>query len=177
MAKKIKVGLKTTGAEPAAGDVNISYKGSRIAGLSESSTAVLETENTIVQDDIEVEYDRPDTDLNYIPLTVNDSATETKTYNYLTGTIAYVDSNGKLMRPLSVSSTETPTAIIPDYRPNQINHYKIALWIGCASDALNVTVNDTSLSYSAQDRTYSYLLETAVYPTSGYTMPITDKVS
>lgn len=57
MAKKtIKVGLRSTGAEPAAGDVNISYKGSRIAGLSDSSTAVLETENTIVTGDIEVEY-------------------------------------------------------------------------------------------------------------------------
>ena len=60
MAKKsVKVGLKSAGAEPASGDVNISYKGSRIAGLSESSTAVLETEDTIVTDDIEVEYTKP----------------------------------------------------------------------------------------------------------------------
>jgi hypothetical protein len=57
MAKKtVKVDLKSAGAEPAAGDVNISYKGTRIVGLSESSTAILKTENTIVQDDIEVEY-------------------------------------------------------------------------------------------------------------------------
>lgn len=62
MAKKtVKVDLKSAGAEPAAGDVNISYKGTRIAGLSESSTAVLETENTIVPDDIEVEYTKPAT--------------------------------------------------------------------------------------------------------------------
>lgn len=62
MAKKtVKVGLRSAGNEPAAGDVNISYKGSRIAGLSESSTAILETENTIVQDDIEIEYTKPET--------------------------------------------------------------------------------------------------------------------
>lgn len=61
MAKKtVKVDLRSAGAEPAAGDVNISYKGTRIAGLTESSTAVLETENTIVQDDIEVEYNKPE---------------------------------------------------------------------------------------------------------------------
>lgn len=55
MAKKIKVNIKAA-AEIPSGDVNISYKGSRIAGLNESSTAVLETENTIVEDDIEIEY-------------------------------------------------------------------------------------------------------------------------
>jgi hypothetical protein len=69
MAKKtVKVGLRSAGDEPAAGDVNISYKGARIAGLSESSTAVLETENTIVQDDIEVEYTKPTSEVVTIPV-------------------------------------------------------------------------------------------------------------
>lgn len=178
--KKVNIEIPRSGAldEAPAGDVNISYHGIRIAGLSESTEATLKTGGTVVQHDIEIEYDRPNTDLNYIPLTVNDSsAFGAKTYNYLTSTIAYVDRNGKLMRPLSVNSIEQPTAIIPEYRPNQVNHYRIVIWIGCESDALNVTVNDTTVEYSAQDNAYGYSYETANYPTSGFTLTITDKTT
>lgn len=99
MAKKtIKVGLRSTGMEPAAGDVNISYKGSRIAGLSESSTAVLETENTIVQDDIEVEYIKPAggavevaIDVYHASALDNPTYTKDKTITGYPGTIAVIN--------------------------------------------------------------------------------------
>lgn len=55
MAKK-KINIKSVSTDVESGDVNISYKNVRIAGLSESTTAVLETKDTICEDDIEVEY-------------------------------------------------------------------------------------------------------------------------
>lgn len=55
MAKK-KINIKSVSTDVESGDVNISYKNVRIAGLSESTTAVLETKDTICDDDIEVEY-------------------------------------------------------------------------------------------------------------------------
>lgn len=60
MAKKKTINL-TNGNRDAvvSGDVNISYKNVRIAGLSESTTAVLETKDTICEDDIEIEYTKP----------------------------------------------------------------------------------------------------------------------
>ena len=59
MAKKsVKLGLRS-GSAVESGDVNVTYNGVRIAGLSESTTATLETENTIVEHDIEIEYMKP----------------------------------------------------------------------------------------------------------------------
>ena len=59
MAKKsVKLGLRS-GSAVESGDVNVTYNGVRIAGLSESTTATLETENTIVEHDIEIEYTKP----------------------------------------------------------------------------------------------------------------------
>ena len=59
MAKKsVKLGLRS-GSTVESGDVNVTYNGVRIAGLSESTTATLETENTIVEHDIEIEYTKP----------------------------------------------------------------------------------------------------------------------
>ena len=60
MAKKsVKLGLRS-GSAVESGDVNVTYNGVRIAGLSESTTATLETENTIVEHDIEIEYTKPE---------------------------------------------------------------------------------------------------------------------
>lgn len=60
MAKKsVKIGLRS-GTTVESGDVNVTYNGVRIAGLSESTTATLQTENTIVEHDIEIEYTRPE---------------------------------------------------------------------------------------------------------------------
>lgn len=59
MAKKsVKLGLRS-GTSVESGDVNVTYNGVRIAGLSESTSATLQTENTIVEHDIEIEYTKP----------------------------------------------------------------------------------------------------------------------
>lgn len=60
MAKK-KINIKSVTSDVPSGDVNITYKNVRIAGLSESTTAVLETEDTICEGDIDVEYTKPST--------------------------------------------------------------------------------------------------------------------
>ena len=58
MAKK-KIELRTSGSSVESGDVNITYNNVRIAGLSESTSAVLETEDTVCKHDIEIEYNKP----------------------------------------------------------------------------------------------------------------------
>lgn len=61
MAKRsIKVNPKSVADVPS-GDVNITYNGTRIAGLSETTSATLETEETLVMHDIELEYTKPET--------------------------------------------------------------------------------------------------------------------
>ena len=68
MAKKsVKLGLRS-GSAVESGDVNVTYNGVRIAGLSESTTATLETENTIVEHDIEIEYTKPEAQGVNVPL-------------------------------------------------------------------------------------------------------------
>ena len=58
MAKK-KIELRTSGSSVESGDVNITYNNVRIAGLSESTSAVLETEDNVCKHDIEIEYTKP----------------------------------------------------------------------------------------------------------------------
>ena len=58
MAKK-KINIKSVTADVPSGDVNITYNNVRIAGLSESVEATLETEDTICEHDIVVDYTKP----------------------------------------------------------------------------------------------------------------------
>lgn len=71
MAKKKEIKLtRTAGETVESGDVNFSYNDVLIGSLSDSGSAVLKTENTVVKHDIEVEYTKPQT--NYTrTLTVN----------------------------------------------------------------------------------------------------------
>lgn len=87
MAKK-KIELRSAGSSVESGDVNITYNNVRIAGLSESTSAVLETEDTVCKHDIEIEYTKPGgatVSLDIYRLTLDDvdyhtiSAVKTKT--------------------------------------------------------------------------------------------------
>lgn len=71
MAKKKEIKLtRTAGETVESGDVNFSYNNVLIGSLSDTGSAVLKTENTVVKHDIEVEYTKPET--NYTrTLTVN----------------------------------------------------------------------------------------------------------
>lgn len=60
--KKVNIEIPRSGAaaEVPSGDVNIVYNDVRIAGLSETVDATLKTGGSVVQHDIEVEYNKPE---------------------------------------------------------------------------------------------------------------------
>ena len=76
MAKKKTIDIKANPVAVEPGDVNISYNNVLIGSMSESETAVLQTENTKVLHDIEVEYVKPQTSPSYGSYLVNAVHTE-----------------------------------------------------------------------------------------------------
>ncbi len=62
MVKRKIIDIKAAPAAVEPGDVNISYKGQLIDSISETRTDILATKNTVVQDDIEIEYSKPASD-------------------------------------------------------------------------------------------------------------------
>lgn len=85
MAKK-KIELRTSGSSVESGDVNITYNNVRIAGLSESTSAVLETEDTVCKHDIEIEYTKPESNPTItIPIYTTVGAAESTLFGSKTG--------------------------------------------------------------------------------------------
>lgn len=145
MAKKKTINL-TNGNRDAvvSGDVNISYKNVRIAGLSESTTAVLETKDTICEDDIEIEYTKPEAQGVNVPLyikpvgenavlkgavTGTDTCTVTLTEDEMLNTIGfYVGNNGvpydnpdEVYYPIPYTTDDTleyPNIVVPAFDPS-----------------------------------------------------------
>jgi len=185
MAKKtIKVGLKTTGTEPAAGDVNISYKGSRIAGLSESSTAVLETENTIVQDDIEVEYNKPTAPVlppNTVPVLVRNQSTMV---NYTIAGSMCKSYNNQIYYEATIIPDALQTEVLGfigfEKIPDDTIVYALALQINdsddMSSEARVITPSIGTVAYEGSGA-YVWLCDFPAYPElpENITLTITDK--
>lgn len=150
MAKKIKVNIKAA-AEVPSGDVNISYKGSRIAGLSESSTAVLETENTIVQDDIEVEYTKTP-GLQVLPYSLVNNSSYALNLSVI-GAILYTDDNHLIVARDDEIETRgeyaAPIAL-------GLGRYRVGIEILSATDIFNVTLNGETIPFDFDQ--YSVLL-------------------
>ena len=144
MAKKsVKLGLRS-GSAVESGDVNVTYNGVRIAGLSESTTATLETENTIVEHDIEIEYTKPEAQGVNVPLyikpvgenavlkgavTGTDTCTVTLTEDEMLNTIGfYVGNNGvpydnpdDVYYPIPYTTDDTleyPNIVVPAFDPS-----------------------------------------------------------
>ena len=110
MAKK-KINIKSVISDVPSGDVNITYKNVRIAGLSESTTAVLETENTICEDNIEVDYTKPSTAITmpiYILAKGENNPTYKCTYNGAGNTILNID------LPTGITIEEVTSVILVD---------------------------------------------------------------
>lgn len=83
-----------TGLSEGSGDVNVSYKGSLIGSLSDTGSAVLKTENTVVKHDIDVEYTKPSTPISmpvYRKLDTEIAPTLITTYNGNGNTLIEVD--------------------------------------------------------------------------------------
>ena len=90
MAKK-KINIKSVTADVPSGDVNITYNNVRIAGLSETVEATLETEDTICEHDIVVDYTKSSgSDIFEIVFTVagDSTVTASKTFAELSAAIA-----------------------------------------------------------------------------------------
>ena len=170
MAKKtVKVGLKSAGSEPASGDVNISYKGSRIAGLSESCTAVLSTENTIVEDDIEVEYTKPASGITPKGFSL--------TLNPTTLGSSIIDDTGKKGGFLIVNEEYNTCMYCPSFSnayASNINAYApemltggagfgIYLTISRRTDDLLVTVNGDTIPFNSNDGWYEIYVHNTSY--------------
>lgn len=173
--KEVIIEPKTAPANAETGDVTIYYgKHQVIAGLSESSVARLETKNTICTDWIGVEYHKPESGIGYVPLTVSDDAETAHTFNYVTSSLGYVI-NDNITKPVAISSSLIPNAILPNYRPTETKPYKVSIYIGCISDALTVTVNGDELQYA--DGAYGYEQDFTNYPDEAFTIAITDKIS
>ena len=144
MAKKsVKLGLRS-GSAVESGDVNVTYNGVRIAGLSESTTATLDTENTIVEHDIEIEYTKPEAQGVNVPLyikpvgenavlkgavTGTDTCTVTLTEDEMLNTIGfYVGNNGvpydnpdDVYYPIPYTTDDTleyPNIVVPAFDPS-----------------------------------------------------------
>lgn len=146
MAKK-KINIKSVPTNVESGDVNISYKNVRIAGLSESVTAVLETKDTICEDDIEVEYTKPSGGNIELPnLTVNWSATGQPL------------SWANMFNPmLSINNNEIHEAFAPPckFSPVYYNgNYIFHLNIPSDTDSFTVTINGENVAYNSTKHAY-----------------------
>ncbi len=149
--KTVKVGLGSVRDEPAAGDVNISYKGSRIAGLTESSTAILETENTIVEADIRVDYDAP------TPNFPNISGTFPRDLDGFScsGMIQIIDGRLYNVNPKKLPLPLEGIKYIPR-QPDLVSgtaHFDARLDI---DNRYTVTVNGAPISYDSEE--YAYII-------------------
>lgn len=163
MAKK-KINIKSVTADVPSGDVNITYKNVRIAGLSESTTAVLETEDTICEDDIEVEYTKPAGGVKYIAVTV-DSSESIKTNNVYGGFFE-IDNNAIIKSGINAAK-----AGYPEYAP-RTETYAFGVVINAESDNLNVSVNGSSIPYNLGG--YTAVINSETYPTE-YNLVVTNK--
>ncbi len=166
MAKKsIKVNPKSVADVPS-GDVNITYNGTRIAGLSESTSATLETEETLVMHDIEVEYTKPagGTVGNVLAISNNtdDEISVTE------GTTA-VNENYAVIRSIPAGNSNATIFSKDDERGD----YFVTLTLSVDSDIYDITVNDTPVSYNNVLKIYSYRSASSGSPINGQTYALT----
>jgi hypothetical protein len=80
---------KTTGLSEGSGNVTISYKGTVLGNLSNSGTAVLETEDTICEGDIGIEYTKPEPEELTIPIYTRLNLGTPVFFGYITGAPGY----------------------------------------------------------------------------------------
>jgi hypothetical protein len=137
MTKK-KINIKSVTSDVHPGDVNITYKNVRIAGLSESTTAVLETEDTICEDDIEVEYTKNAPAGNIVNI-INNSANSPKIQG-----AALIASNGLFCN--NAAAVTIPPGISKLFSYNvvaaQSGSYDITFIIKSEDDLYTITVNN-----------------------------------
>ena len=169
MAKK-KINIKSVTSDVPSGDVNITYKNVRIAGLSESTTAVLETEDTICEDDIEVEYTKPETGMQMGNISiVNNSRNEVR-FNPV-GSFVYVSNNTYYGGITSIDTNQTFTGYyIPRHNAFQTD---AGIFIPEDVDIYTVMINDIPINFNGRDGGYGASVTVNNY--ENITITIADK--
>lgn len=166
MSKKKEINLKSTPAAVESGDVNITYNNVLVGSLSDSSTAVLKTEMTICEHDIELEYTKPAGEISLPEVNLTNTAG------------ALISINKGVF--LSKISGVIVTNYLPDYEKlyvvpvfdGRTGQYSISIYVNSVLDNLNVNINNTPVSFDSDGYYYEYASET--YP-EGFTIVITNK--
>lgn len=177
MSKKKEINLKSTPAEVESGDVNIRYNDVLVGSLSESGSAVLKTEMTICEHDIELEYTKSGSDApagNIVNITNNSSGTPVIEGRFITPEGVAVDiATGYLFNiPTGISKLYLYNIFQSTGEGLYINEFLISSSV----DAYSVVVNGTPL---VKDREgYSFRVQSTDGPITGqtYNVVITDKV-
>lgn len=175
MAKKKTIDLRSVEPTPVpAGDVDIFYNGTRIAGFSEDTDATLKTGGTRVEHDIAVSYTKPENNLPGLEVNVNDQTAGQNVEIVEDNSVCagYQIDNERLI----ILPNHNVEYIIP-YFNNDNSHYEYAIRIipPTNQDVYNVTVNNTAVPYSNDDEFYNYNYSEAVYPTGPIAITISDK--
>ena len=155
MAKK-KINIKSVSTDVESGDVNISYKNVRIAGLSESTTAVLETKDTICEDDIEVEYTKPTVILPYANLETHIASGLTPVFGYGLCTLAVMQNDYINVIPTPTNAI-VPNVLLASPALNDPTESTATIFIVSDTDTLNVTVDNTPAVYTSRNDVDGYL--------------------
>lgn len=171
MSKKKEINLKSTPAAVESGDVNISYNNVLVGSLSDSGTAVLKTEMTICEHDIELEYTKPAGGISLPEVNLTrPSGSDLMPRNGEQGVILYDSTFGITTNDAWFVTGSKIYAV-----PNYINGlYKLDIILESRGDEYNVTVNGNSISFDMDAGAYAYSYSSATYP-EGFTIVITNK--
>lgn len=148
MAKKKTIDLRSVDPTPVpAGDVNIIYNGVRIGGFSEDTEGTLKTAGCRVEQDIHVNYTKPDDMIKTgnLSLTVPDEFITLQGSAFL-GAALYNTGSGYVDVDIASNNLKNASKYIPAY--DGLEQSLIAgMRIKTESDAYDVTVNGTPISY------------------------------
>lgn len=149
MAKKKTIDLRSVDPTPVpAGDVNIIYNGVRIGGFSEDTEGTLKTAGCRVEQDIHVNYTKPDDMIKTgnISLTVPNEGFIAQQGSGFACAALYNTGSGYIDVSFGENNWQNVSKYIPGY--DVIEQSLIAgMFIKAESDAYDVTVNGTPISY------------------------------
>lgn len=161
--KKVEIPLRAAGDVPS-GDVNVTYNGVRIAGLSESTSATLKTEMNVVEHDIELEYTKPAGETVGNVLTVSNNTEHEFSIDFSAPPTVIMNENYGVLS--SIPSGTTNAIVLSCSRSGS---YFVKISLLAESDIYDITVNGNAVSYSGLDQAYSYFGGGSPNPINGQT--------
>lgn len=172
MAKKKTIDLRSVEPTPVpAGDVNIVYNGTRIAGFSEDTDATLKTGGTRVEHDIYVNYTKPAGGIS-LPEVIftKPSGSDLMPESGEFGFLLYTTTAG-IIATVSYATDESKIYGVPTYDGNL---YKLDIILESREDSYNVTVNGNTIAFDGDSDAYVYSYSSATYP-GDFTIVATNK--